>query len=219
VSGPYHVRFCSPLRRSPDAATWHGTRDVSQRAKPDVRPLGRAASAFIADKTRRLSIPLVGDMPPQHLMSPVTPLAGDVPPQHLMSPITPLADGDQTIPQAACLSVPLAGGTSILPHALRSSRLARYRGSSSDISIMYGLRTLWRSEFAQALQALVISFHFAPGPTCRGSVSLYVPPLSYKREGTRRYKTHSLRCSQAHRFTQTLIQYTHIGVGYYAPAA
>jgi hypothetical protein len=152
-------------------------------------------------------------------MSPVTPLAGDVPPQHLMSPITPLADGDQTIPQAACLSVPLAGDTSILPHALRSSRLARYRGSSSDISIMYGLRTLWRSEFAQALQALVISFHFAPGPTCRGSVSLYVPPLSYKREGTRRYKTHSLRCSQAHRFTQTLIQYTHIGVGYYAPAA
>jgi hypothetical protein len=34
---------------------------------------------------------------------------------------------------------------------------------------------------------------FVPGPTCRGSVSLYVPPLSYKREGTRRYKASSLR--------------------------
>jgi hypothetical protein len=69
VSGPYHVRLCSPLRRSPDAAMWPTARDVSQRAEPDVRPLGRATSAFIADKARRLSIPLVGDVPPQHLMS------------------------------------------------------------------------------------------------------------------------------------------------------
>jgi hypothetical protein len=29
---------------------------------------------------------------------------------------------------------------------------------------------------------------FVPRPTCRGSVSLYVPPLNYKREGTLRYK-------------------------------
>jgi hypothetical protein len=71
VSGPYRVRFCSPLRRSPDDATWHGARDVSQRAEPNVRPLGRATSAFIVDKVRRLSIPLAGDVPPQHLMSPV----------------------------------------------------------------------------------------------------------------------------------------------------
>jgi hypothetical protein len=71
VSGPYCIRFCSPLRRSPGAATWHGAHDISQRAEPDVRPLGRAASAFIADKARRLSTPLAGDVPPQHLMSPV----------------------------------------------------------------------------------------------------------------------------------------------------
>jgi hypothetical protein len=50
---------------------WPTARDVSQRAEPDVRPLGRAASAFIADKARRLSIPLTGDVPPRHLMSPV----------------------------------------------------------------------------------------------------------------------------------------------------
>ena len=42
VSGPYHVHFCSPLRRRPDAATWPTAHDVSQRAQPDVRPLGRA---------------------------------------------------------------------------------------------------------------------------------------------------------------------------------
>jgi hypothetical protein len=71
VSGPYRAHFCSPLWRSPDAAMWHGAHDVSQRAEPNVRPLGRATSAFIADKARLLSIPLAGDVPPRHLMSPV----------------------------------------------------------------------------------------------------------------------------------------------------
>jgi hypothetical protein len=69
VSRPYHVCFRSPPRRRPDAATWPTTRDVSQWAEPDVRPLGRATFAFIADKARRLSIPLAGDVPPRHLMS------------------------------------------------------------------------------------------------------------------------------------------------------
>jgi hypothetical protein len=67
----YPVRFHSPLSRRPNAVTWTIARDVSQRAGPDVRPLGRAASTFIAEKTRRLSIPLTDDVPPQHLMCPV----------------------------------------------------------------------------------------------------------------------------------------------------
>ena len=76
------MRLRSPLRRRPDVATWLVARDVSQRAEPDIRPMGRASSAFIADKARRLSIPLAGDVPPRHLMSPVTPQADDVLPQH-----------------------------------------------------------------------------------------------------------------------------------------
>jgi hypothetical protein len=71
VSGPYRIRFCSPPRRRPGAAAWPTARDVSQRAEPDVRPLGYAASAFIADKARRLSTPLAGGVPPQHLLRPV----------------------------------------------------------------------------------------------------------------------------------------------------
>jgi hypothetical protein len=62
------VRFRSPLRRRPDAATWPIAHDVSQRAEPDVRPLGHAISAFIAEKTRRLSTLLTGDVPPRYLM-------------------------------------------------------------------------------------------------------------------------------------------------------
>jgi hypothetical protein len=64
-----HLR--SPLRRRPDAATWFVARDVSQRAEPDARPLGRAVSAFIAERTRRLSTLLTDDVPLQHLMRPV----------------------------------------------------------------------------------------------------------------------------------------------------
>jgi hypothetical protein len=54
------VRMRSQLRRRPDAATWLVARDV--------RPLGRAVSAFIAEMTRRLSTLLTGDVPPQHLL-------------------------------------------------------------------------------------------------------------------------------------------------------
>jgi hypothetical protein len=61
------MRYCSPPRRRPDAATWPTARDVSQRVEPDVMPLGYVALAFI-DKECRLSIPLTGDVPPQHLM-------------------------------------------------------------------------------------------------------------------------------------------------------
>jgi hypothetical protein len=83
VSGPYRERSHSPLRGRPDATTWPTARDVSQRAEPDVRPLGRT---FIAKEARRLSswqvmcrlnikyalsTPLISDVPPRHLMCPV----------------------------------------------------------------------------------------------------------------------------------------------------
>jgi hypothetical protein len=66
VSEPCRVRFYSPLRQRPDAATWPTAHDVSQWAEPDIRPMGHAASAFNADKTRRLSTPLAGDASSQH---------------------------------------------------------------------------------------------------------------------------------------------------------
>jgi hypothetical protein len=67
-----------------------------------------------------------------------------------------------------------------------------------------------------------------PGPTCRGSAPLYVPPLSYKREGTRRYKAGLFRLTQTqahldtqtHKFIQAFkLNTSHSEVGYYAPVA
>jgi hypothetical protein len=69
--GPVRAMLLLPTRRRPDAAAWPTTRDVSQRTKPDVRPLGRVVSAFIAEKTRLLTTPPTGDVPLQHLMCPV----------------------------------------------------------------------------------------------------------------------------------------------------
>jgi hypothetical protein len=39
---------------------------------------------------------------------------------------------------------------------------------------------------------------YVPGPACRGSAPLYVPPFSYKRGGTQRYDTSTLRLTKAH---------------------
>jgi hypothetical protein len=160
MSGLYRVRLCSPLRQSPDASTWSTARDVNQRAEPNIRPLGREASAFIADKAYRLSIPLAGDVPSQHLMSHVHSTDGRRP-DHLAGGVPVHSVGRQYAHATACAAL-------IRTHV--------YRGSSGDISILYALRTLWRSVIGQTLQALVTSFHFAPGPTCWDSVSLYVPP-------------------------------------------
>jgi hypothetical protein len=67
---------------------WSTARDVSQRAEPNVRPLGRA---FIAEEARRLSSwQVMCRLSIKYALS--TPLTSDVPPQHLMCPINS-ADG------------------------------------------------------------------------------------------------------------------------------
>jgi hypothetical protein len=54
-----------------------------------------------------------------------------------------------------------------------------------------------------------------------GLSTLVRAPLSYKRGGTQHYKTQiHLDLAQAHKFIQALkLNTSHIGVGYYAPAA
>jgi hypothetical protein len=103
-SRPICIHFCSPLRRSPDAATWHATCDVSQRAEPDVRPLGYATSVFIADKARRLSIPLVGGVPPLHLLRPVH-SAGRRRPVHSAGGVPVHSTGRRYAHTAACTTL------------------------------------------------------------------------------------------------------------------
>jgi hypothetical protein len=52
---------------------------------------------------------------------------------------------------------------------------------------------------------IMYSYHYALGPACQGSASLYAPPLNYKREGTQRYKGQVLHTdSQAHTLNHIL---------------
>jgi hypothetical protein len=51
-------------------------------------------------------------------------------------------------------------------------------------------RVLGRKKIAPA-EDISSNIRYVPGPTCRGSVLLYMSPISYKRGGMRRYNTDS----------------------------
>jgi hypothetical protein len=109
---------------------------------------------------------------------------------------TLLTDGDQAILQATCLSIPVAGSTPVLRYTLCSSSLARYRGSSAGYQYNmhyrhYGAR---RSSGRHGHWILLYVFPpFFPWAHMSRPNTLVRAPLSYKREGTRRYKASSLR--------------------------
>jgi hypothetical protein len=112
---------------------------------------------------------------------------------------TPLTGGDQAILQAACLSIPLADSTPVLRHTLCPSSLVRRQRSFRCTPI---LRRLWisgRKEIALATSISCSKYYicYVPGPACRGSAPVYVPPFSYKRGGTQRYNTSGLRLTKA----------------------
>jgi hypothetical protein len=181
------VCFRSLLRRRPDVATWPIARDVSQRAEPDVRSLGRAASAFIAEKTRRLSISLTDDMLSQHLMRPVH-SAGRRRPGH------PADD------------VPVQSIVKQYARAARSTvSIVTYTGSFPCTSILRRSRMSGRKKIAPATNISCSKYYirYVPEPTCRGSIPLYMSPLAIKREActvTRQVHSDSstLRRSQVH---------------------
>jgi hypothetical protein len=62
------------------------------------------------------------------------------------------------------------------------------------------------------------SLRFAPRPTCRSSAPLYVPPSSYKREGTRQVRLRPNLDSDS-QLSSFHSNPTYSGVGYYTPAA
>jgi hypothetical protein len=135
---------------------------------------------------------------------------------------TPLTDCNQTILQAACLSIPLTGSTPVLRHTLYSSWLARYQGTSVGYQycMHYGHDGARRSSGRHWHWILLYAFPpFRPWAHMSGLSTLVRAPLSYKREDTRRYKADTLR-SNLDSHTQALrLNTSHSGVGYYAPAA
>jgi hypothetical protein len=103
---------------------------------------------------------------------------------------TPMTDSGQAILQAAFLSIPVAGGMTVPRHTLYSSSLIRCQGSFRGTPMLRRPRISGHKEIALATRIKCSKYyiHYVPGLACRGSVSLYVPPLSYKREGAAGYK-------------------------------
>ena len=164
------MRLRSPLKRRPDAATWLVARDVSQRVKPDVRPLGHAVSAFIAERTRRLSTLLTGDVPPQHLLWPVH-SAGRRRPDHPAGGVPVQSIAKQYARAARCT-------VAIITYAL-PGKLPLHANTTQIADVRVQEDCSSNSKYY---------IHYIPGPTCRGSVPLNAPPLSYKRGGVQCYK-------------------------------
>jgi hypothetical protein len=89
-----------PALAGPGAAARPTARDVSRRADSDVRPLGHAISAFIAEIVRRMSALQTGDVPTRYLMCPVQ-SDGRRRPDHLTGGVPVQSDSGQYAHTAA----------------------------------------------------------------------------------------------------------------------
>jgi hypothetical protein len=125
-----------------------------------------------------LSIPLAGDVPPQHLMRPIH-SAGRRRSVYSAGGVPVHSTGRRHTHTAACTMLII---TRMLPRKLPPHINTARAADNMGLEI---------AETSPALVTpMMYSFLYTPRPTCRGSASLYVPPLSYKREGTQRNKTH-----------------------------
>jgi hypothetical protein len=145
---------------------WLVARDSSQRAEPDVRPL----------KPRNLCIYCREDAPP------ATMLTGDVPSQHLIRPVhsagrwrqghptdgTPVQSIDKQCVRATRHTVLIIPSARSFPCTPRIHR-----------SRMSGCKKIAPSTNICSSKCYI---HYVPGPTCRGSVPLCMPPLVIKGE-------------------------------------
>jgi hypothetical protein len=171
---------------------WLVARDISQRAKDDVRPLKPCSLCIYCGEDALPATTLTGDVPSQHLMCPVQ-SAGRRRQGHPADG-APVQSVDKQCARAVRRTELIIPSTRSFPGTPKIRR-----------SRMLGHKKI-------ALAANICSskcyIHYVAGPTCRGSVPLCTPPFNYKRGGMRRYKTDpilgSLRHSQVHTSSQAI---------------
>jgi hypothetical protein len=113
------------------------------------------------------------------------------------------------------LSIPLTGGVPsprYVGRAITRTLLTINAAWTAVIMTPAGISCVTKAEDVCVLSAFTIhimySYHYAPGPACRGLAFLYVPPLNYKREGTQRYRGQTLNLTCLITYS---IQLTHSG--------
>jgi hypothetical protein len=155
---------------------------VSQRVEPNVRPLGRAVSAFIAGRT-----------PPVH------PADRRCAPQHLMRPVHSAGRRRQSHPADSVPVQSIVKQCVVLRGALCSSSLVREASPARRYYADLGCQGTRRLLQQQALVARSTTYVMFLGPHV-GAQYPCTCPLSYKRGGMQRYRGGHTRTNP----TQTL---------------
>jgi hypothetical protein len=178
--------------RRPAAAAWLETRDISQRAEPDVRPIQACSLCIYCGEDAPLASTLTGDVPSQHLMRPVQSTGRRR--QGHPADGAPVQSVGKQCARAERRTVFIIPSTRSFPC---TPRIRRTRAS--------GHEKLAPAANIRSSKRYIL---YVPGPTCRGPVPLCMPPFSYKRGGMLRYKSDrilgSLRHSQVHTSSQAI---------------
>jgi hypothetical protein len=146
-------------------------------------------------------------------------LTGDVPSQHLMCPIYSAGRWRQGHPADS------AHVQSVVKQCARAARhtvlIIPYTRSFPGTPMIRRSRMSGHKKIVPAANICSSKCytHHVLGPTCRGSVPLYMPPLAIKGGGMQRYKIYTLRPKSSKTQLKLSRNTTHSGVGYYAPAA
>jgi hypothetical protein len=186
---------------------------------------GRAASAFNADKARRLSTPLAGDVPPQHLMSHVH-SAGRWCAASALNEPCPLRWWAATRPSCRRRACPFRW-QAVQPcrgiHCARHhSYVTREASAARQCYADRGYHGARRLHWQPGSVAPSITSVMSLGPHVGAQYPCTYPPWAIKgraHDVTRQTQTH-LDPAQAHKFIQALkLNTSHSGVGYYAPVA
>jgi hypothetical protein len=179
--------------------------DISRRAEPDVRPLKPHSLCTYCRKDVPPATILIDDVPFQHSMRPVH-SAGRRRQGHPAdgAPIQSVVKQCARAVRRTMLTIPYTRSFPYTPRIRRSRMSGREKISPATNICNYKCYIC-----------------YVPGPICRGSVPLCMPPFSYKRGGIRRYKGRE----RAHldpsdsRQLKLSRNTSHSGVGCYAPAA
>jgi hypothetical protein len=169
VSKPYPSCLRYPRKWRPAAAAWLVARDISRRAEPNVRPLEPSG----------LCIYYGEDMPP------ATMLTDDVPSQHLMRPVHSVGRRRQSHPADGA---PVQSVVKQCARAMQRTMLTiSYTRSFLCTPRIRRSRMSGREKIAPVANICSSKCYirYVPGPICRGSVPLCMPPFNYKRGGMR----------------------------------
>jgi hypothetical protein len=159
-----------------------------------------------------MSIPLADDVPPRRLLRPVH-SAGRRRPVHPAGGMHVHSAGKRYVHTVACTTL-------IMTRALPGKQLLHISTVwTEDITAPGDCPSVACMRYFYNVFPLFCSWAHMSGL----SILVCAPPLSYKREGTRRYKADPTQIhsdSQVHTSSQAhILNTTHSGVGYYAPAA